>query len=72
MVGFIVMVDEFRRDNDATRFVPGSHRWPHAPSDKMPDATADYEGHVSACGPSPVSRWLPRGSRPHTQTSELV
>ena len=52
MVGFIFMVDEFRRDNGATRFVPGSHRWPHAPSDVMPDATADYEGQVSACGPA--------------------
>jgi ectoine hydroxylase-related dioxygenase (phytanoyl-CoA dioxygenase family) len=52
MVGFIFMVDEFRRDNGATRFVPGSHRWPHAPSDVMPDATADYEGQVSARGPA--------------------
>ena len=26
MVGFIVMVDEFRSDNGATRFLPGSHR----------------------------------------------
>src|SRR3954451_9369901 len=25
MVGFIIMVDEFRSDNGATRFVPGSH-----------------------------------------------
>ena len=24
MVGFIFMVDEFRRDNGATRFVPGA------------------------------------------------
>jgi ectoine hydroxylase-related dioxygenase (phytanoyl-CoA dioxygenase family) len=52
MVGFIFMVDEFRRDNGATRFVPGSHRWPHAPGDVMPDATADYEGQISACGPA--------------------
>ncbi len=52
MVGFIFMVDEFRRDNGATRFVPGSHRWPHAPSDVMQDPTADYEGQVSACGPA--------------------
>lgn len=52
MVGFIFMVDEFRRDNGATRFVPGSHRWPHAPSDVMQDATAHYEGQVSACGPA--------------------
>jgi len=26
LLGFIVMVDEFRVDNGATRFVPGSHR----------------------------------------------
>jgi ectoine hydroxylase-related dioxygenase (phytanoyl-CoA dioxygenase family) len=51
MVGFIFMIDEFRRDNGATRFVPGSHRWPHAPRDVMQDATADYEGQVSVCGP---------------------
>jgi ectoine hydroxylase-related dioxygenase (phytanoyl-CoA dioxygenase family) len=25
MVGFIVMIDEFRKENSATRFVPGSH-----------------------------------------------
>jgi ectoine hydroxylase-related dioxygenase (phytanoyl-CoA dioxygenase family) len=50
MVGFVFMVDEFRRDNGATRFVPGSHRWRHAPSDVMQDATGDYDGQVSACG----------------------
>jgi hypothetical protein len=44
MVGFIFMVDEFRRDNGATRFVLGSHHWRHAPSDVMQDATAAYEG----------------------------
>lgn len=27
LVGFILMIDEFRPDNGATRFVPGSHRW---------------------------------------------
>jgi ectoine hydroxylase-related dioxygenase (phytanoyl-CoA dioxygenase family) len=52
MVGFIFLVDEFRRDNGATRFVPGSHFWRHAPNDVMQDATADYEGQVSACGPA--------------------
>jgi hypothetical protein len=52
MVGFIFMVDAFRRDNGATRFVPSSQRWSFAPTDVMRDATADYEGQVSACGPA--------------------
>ena len=36
----IYMVDDFRVDNDATRFVPGSHHWPLAPGDVMTDAIA--------------------------------
>lgn len=50
MVGFILMVDEFRRDNGATRFVPGSHKWSAIPGDFVKDSTADYEGQVVACG----------------------
>jgi ectoine hydroxylase-related dioxygenase (phytanoyl-CoA dioxygenase family) len=50
MVGFIIMVDEFRSENGATRFVPGSHLWPQVPGDLMEDPTADYEGQVSVCG----------------------
>lgn len=42
MVGFIYMIDEFRRENGATRFVPGSHL-----TDEPPN-----EGHVWACGPA--------------------
>jgi ectoine hydroxylase-related dioxygenase (phytanoyl-CoA dioxygenase family) len=52
MVGFIVMIDEFRSDNGATRFVPGSHKAPQSPGDVMKDATAAYEGQVFACGPA--------------------
>lgn len=52
MVGFIIMVDEFKRDNGATRFVPGSHTWPALPSDAMRDPAADHEQQVVACGPA--------------------
>jgi hypothetical protein len=51
MVGFIIMVDEFRTDNGATRFVPRSHKWPTIPTDFSNDTSADYEGQVLACGP---------------------
>jgi hypothetical protein len=50
-VGFILMVDEFRPDNGATRFVPGSHQWSGTPED-MPDRTADHVSQVLACGPA--------------------
>ena len=43
MVGFIIMVDEFRSDNGATRFVPGSHLATNVPGD---------DGEVLACGPA--------------------
>ncbi len=52
MVGFILMVDEFRSDNGATRFVPGSHKWETTPDEFMNAPSADYEGQVLACGPA--------------------
>jgi ectoine hydroxylase-related dioxygenase (phytanoyl-CoA dioxygenase family) len=50
MVGFIFMVDDFRVDNGATRFVPGSHKWPTIPGEVMKDPASDYECQVVACG----------------------
>jgi ectoine hydroxylase-related dioxygenase (phytanoyl-CoA dioxygenase family) len=50
MVGFIFMVDEFRIDNGATRFLPGSHLWSEVPNDLLGDRKADYPGQVLACG----------------------
>jgi ectoine hydroxylase-related dioxygenase (phytanoyl-CoA dioxygenase family) len=50
MIGFILMVDEFRSDNGATRFVPGSHKWATIPDDLMNSAPAHYEGQVVARG----------------------
>ena len=50
LLGFILMVDEFRPDNGATRFVPGSHRWPSTPADSLSDLRAEDAGQVLACG----------------------
>ena len=52
MTGFIIMLDEFRSDNGATRFVPGSHTWSTIPSDTMKDPAADHERQLLACGPA--------------------
>jgi ectoine hydroxylase-related dioxygenase (phytanoyl-CoA dioxygenase family) len=49
MVGFIIMLDEFRRDNGSTRFVPGSHKWWTIPNDLMKDPSADHQGQLLAC-----------------------
>lgn len=50
LAGFILMVDDFRRDNGATRFVPGSHEWQDSPEDVMSDCRAAHEKQVIACG----------------------
>ncbi len=52
MVGFIFMVDEFRSDNGATGFIPGSHNWSTVPDKLMNDALVDYENQILACGPA--------------------
>jgi hypothetical protein len=50
MLGFIFMVDDFRPDNGATRFVPGSHRSPDLAG--IVDLRSDHEEQVLACGPA--------------------
>lgn len=52
MVGFIIMVDDFRRDNGATRFVPGSHKRPALPGEVMEGSASDRGCQVLACGAS--------------------
>jgi ectoine hydroxylase-related dioxygenase (phytanoyl-CoA dioxygenase family) len=50
LLGFIVMVDEFRADNGATRFVPGSHH-AEVPTDaREGNHRPDDESQVLACG----------------------
>ena len=46
------MIDEFRPDNGATRFVPGTHHWSHTPEAVMTDRRTDYDGQLLATGPA--------------------
>jgi hypothetical protein len=50
LVGFIYMIDAFTAENGATRFVPGSHLWPHGPEDADADVSAARDRAVQACG----------------------
>lgn len=50
MAGFIFMVDEFRSDNGATGFIPGSHNWSTVPDKLMNNVPIDYENQILACG----------------------
>ena len=67
MVGFIFMVDDFRNDNGATRFVPSSHLWSEVPPDLLGNLKADYPGQTLACGP-PGSMIVFNGSVWHGHT----
>jgi ectoine hydroxylase-related dioxygenase (phytanoyl-CoA dioxygenase family) len=50
MIGFILMVDDFRPDNGATRFVPGSHVSPAVPASMATNLTVPHPGQVLAAG----------------------
>jgi ectoine hydroxylase-related dioxygenase (phytanoyl-CoA dioxygenase family) len=47
LLGFILMIDAFRPENGATRFVPGSHAWPSDPDRTASPVRPD---EVQACG----------------------
>jgi ectoine hydroxylase-related dioxygenase (phytanoyl-CoA dioxygenase family) len=50
LLGFIFMVDPFRKDNGATRFVPQSHRWPGVPDESMADTRMQHPDEHVRCG----------------------
>jgi len=70
LLGFILMVDEFRPDNGATRFVPGSHRWSSTPEDAISDLRPEHNGQVLACGKA-GSLLIFNGSAWHGHTANM-
>ena len=52
LVGFILMIDEFRTNNGATRFVPGTHHRLDVPEELMTDRRTDCDGQIVASGPA--------------------
>ena len=50
MLGFILMIDPFRQENGATRFVAGSHKWVDLPETRMSDPRAQHPDETLACG----------------------
>lgn len=50
LVGFIVMVDEFRAENGATRFVLGSHKWTSEWKGATSNLRPAHPNEVAACG----------------------
>lgn len=68
LLGFILMIDEFRPDNGATRFVPGSQRCSGPPEDTLSDLRAEHDGQVLACG-SAGSLLVFNGSTWHGHTA---
>src|SRR3954470_8900779 len=68
LLGFILMVDDFRSDNGATRFVPGSHRRSDTPAGTISELRAEHDGQVLACG-KPGSLLIFNGSVWHGHTA---
>ena len=50
LLGFILMIDEFRPGNGATRFVPGSHRRTVPLEATVSDLGGECDGQVLGCG----------------------
>jgi ectoine hydroxylase-related dioxygenase (phytanoyl-CoA dioxygenase family) len=68
LLGFILMIDEFRPDNGATRFVLGSHQWDEVQEDGISEFRAEHDAQVLACG-SPGSLVVFNGSTWHGHTA---
>jgi hypothetical protein len=72
LAGFIFMIDDFRSDNGATGFVPGSHRWPLRPDSSTDDAASLYKNRVKAAYGRAGSLIVFHGSAWHGHLANLT
>ncbi len=71
LVGFILMIDPFREDNGATRFIPRSHQWTDLPRDRLADTRAKCSGEVLCCG-DPGTMIIFNGAIWHGHTANVT
>jgi Phytanoyl-CoA dioxygenase (PhyH) len=71
LLGFILMIDPFREENGATRFVPTSHHWAGLPCDRLSNTRAKYPGEVLGCG-DPGMMILFNGAIWHGHTANVT
>jgi hypothetical protein len=71
LLGFIYMIDPFRKENGATRFVPSSHTWLDLPTERLADPRASYPGEVLGCG-EPGSMIVFNGAIWHGHTANVT
>jgi ectoine hydroxylase-related dioxygenase (phytanoyl-CoA dioxygenase family) len=65
------MVDEFCPENGATRFVPGTHRWPGSPEGGESELRNDRDDQDLGCGPA-GSLLIFNGSAWHGHTANTT
>jgi ectoine hydroxylase-related dioxygenase (phytanoyl-CoA dioxygenase family) len=71
LLGFILMIDPFRKDNGATRFIPTSHLWPDLPGDRLSNTRTIYPGEILGCG-DPGTMILFNGAIWHSHTANVT
>lgn len=71
LLGFILMIDPFRKDNGATRFIPTSHLWPDLPGDRLSNTHTIYPGEILGCG-DPGTMILFNGAIWHSHTANVT
>ena len=72
LAGFIYMIDDFRADNGATGFLPGSHRWPSRPDELTDESLTEFNDQIQTAVGRAGSLIVFHGSIWHEHTANLT